>query len=313
MKLARNTLITLAVLIFIGSFLFSYYTSYKILKQFHTMEVSFNKANKNVKSKNDKLLEALEEQAGNRGAEVKPYYNRALEVKKISDDFVKYIENIKDTLINRTGTYEADNLEEHANYFFKNPDDRKARELTKMINTTRIKLLNRLSNGNGVEIDSFEKIKVINSTNLKTDYDKATYPSWASMYFEHSPLAGVITMLTKIQSDCRNTEADIIELLAKSIDRDKAVFDRLEAIIISNSLMVKVGTEYKSEILLVASNSKSDNPVIVNGHTLPIKNGKGIYTKTPSAPGVYYLEGAIRVKTPTGVKEYPFKEKYVAY
>lgn len=303
--------------------------SKEILKAFHLMEVSFNKANANVDKKNQNILEALKAQAESRPEEVKPYLDRALKVKEISGEFVKYVEELKKTLIAKTDgrkevkkgetageteLVEADNIELHANYFFKNPGDQKAKELTALVNSTREKLMAQLvSDGTKVVIDPADKAKIETLTNLRTNYDEANYPGWAEMYFEHSPLAGVITMLTKMQNDCRNTEADIIEILAKNIDKKKYVFDRLEAKVIASSSAVMVGSEYRAEVILVASNSKSENPVIVGGRTLPMEEGKGIYTVRPSTQGEFTWSGNVEVKGPDGSKLYPFEASYQAF
>ncbi|MCB9252820.1 MAG: gliding motility protein GldM [Flavobacteriales bacterium] len=323
---ARQKMINMMYLVLTA--LLALNVSKEILKAFHLMEVSFNKANANVDKKNTNLLAALKEQSQNRPEEVGPYYERAKIVKKESGIFVKYIEELKKTLIDRadgrkepeagenpgeTELESADNIELHANYFFKNPADEKAKELTEMVNNTREKLLALMKDGNGVVIDKKDRDKIANLTNLKTLYDENKYPSWAEMYFEHAPLAGVITMLTKIQNDCRNTEADIIEVLARNIDKKKISFDRLEAKVIANSTAVMVGSEYKAEVLLVASNSKSENPVMVNGVALPMENGKGIYTVRPSTQGTFTWKGVIQVKGDQGVQDYPFESEYQAF
>jgi len=304
--------------------------SKEILKAFHLMEVSFNKANANVDKKNQNILEALRVQADSRKDEVGPYYNRALEVKKISSDFVKYVEDLKKTLISHTDgrkeskkgegsdeteLIEADNIELHANYFFKSPSDQKAKELTDLVNSTREKLIGQLKgDGTKVVIDQADKVKIETLTNLRTNYDEKSYPGWAEMYFEHSPLAGVITMLTKMQNDCRNTEADIIEVLAKNIDKQKYTFDVLEAKVIASSSAVMVGSEYRAEVILVASNSKSESPVVVGGRTLPMEEGKGIYTVRPSTQGEFSWSGNVVVTGPDGkTKPYPFEAKYQAF
>ncbi|MFM9944455.1 MAG: gliding motility protein GldM [Bacteroidia bacterium] len=322
---ARQKMINMMYLVLTA--LLALNVSKEILKAFHLMEVSFNKANVNVDKKNQNILAALQEQAKNRPEEVKPYYDRALKVKQLSGEFVKYIEELKQALIGRTDgrkeakpgekdtteLEEADNIELHANYLFKNPDDAKAKELTKKVNDTRIALIAELKTGKGVEIDPSDVTRITNITNLKTEFDKNNYPGWAEMYFEHSPLAGVITMLTKMQNDCRNTEADIIEVLAKNIDIKKVSFDRLEPKVIANSTAVMVGSEYKAEVILVASNTKADNPVIVNGRALPMEEGKGIYTVRPSTQGTFQWKGVIQVKGPKGTEDYPFEAEYQAF
>ena len=107
--------------------------SKEILKSFHLMEVSFNKASENLDGKIKGQMEGFAEQAGN-DPKLKPYYNKAVEAETITNDFVSYIESIKTDLIEKTGgrqdfddgeegaAYEAeltgmDNMEVHANYF----------------------------------------------------------------------------------------------------------------------------------------------------------------------------------------------------
>ena len=323
---ARQKMINMMYLVLTA--LLALNVSKEILKAFHLMEVSFNKANANVAKKNNGLISTLRDQAKSRPEEVKPYLARAEAVLLTAEKFVKYIEELKATLIantegrkkaeegevaSETELTEADNIELHAHYLFKNPGKAKAEELTNKVNSTREDLLKLIKSGGGVVVkeSDYNKIKML--TNLKTDYDKSKYPGWAEMYFEHSPLAGVITMLTKIQNDCRNTEADIVELLAKSVDADKTTFDKLEAKVIASSSAVMVGSEYKAEVLLVASNSTSDNPVIVGGRALPMENGAGIYTARPSNQGVFTWGGVIQVKGPTGIKPYEFKAEYQAF
>ena len=45
-----------------------------------------------------------------------------------------------------------------------------------------------------------------------------TNKSWVSTYLEHPPLAGVFAMLSKIESDARSMEAEIIQALGESVN-----------------------------------------------------------------------------------------------
>src|SRR5690606_14307952 len=59
-----------------------------------------------------------------------------------------------------------------------------------------------------------------------------TFETWETGLFDHVPLAAVITAMTKIQSDIRNAEADIIKALYRNIDANDFKFDKLEAKVI---------------------------------------------------------------------------------
>jgi hypothetical protein len=45
-----------------------------------------------------------------------------------------------------------------------------------------------------------------------------TTQSWVSTYLEHPPLASVFAMLSKIESDARSTEAQIMQALGESVN-----------------------------------------------------------------------------------------------
>ena len=303
--------------------------SKEILKSFQLIEISFNKAQDNINTKNNTLMTAFEAQSQNR-AYVVPYYKRALKAKKIGDDFVAYLENLKKQLVEAAGNRkepepgqpaneaelaQPDNIEKHANYLFEANGGANAKELQAKINETRVALLSLLKTNaaEGVSIDVNEYKKVEGRSDLIAEDDPNSKQSWASVYFEHSPLAAVTALLTKIQNDAKNTQAEVISALAKNIDKDKISFDKLTAAVIAPSSTVMIGEEYKAQVLLVASNSKSEHDVVVNGSKLPMVDGMGQFKAVPNSQGVFEWGGTIKLQTDTGLALFPFKAEYQAF
>jgi gliding motility-associated protein GldM len=304
--------------------------SKEILKSFHLIEISFNKAQANINAKNTTLIDALAAQSENR-AQVVPFYKRAEVAKKIGDDFVNYIQELKDVLEKggggrkeaegtenpkETELAQPDNIEKHANLLFVQNQGAKAKELQSKINETRTKLVELLKSSakDGVNIDASILKAVEANSDLRAEDPQGSQQTWASLFFEHAPLAGVITLLTKIQNDARNTQAEVINQLAKSIDSKKISFDQLKAAVIAPSSTVMVGEEYKAEVLLVASNSKSDHQVVLsNGTVLKLEDGLGKYNATPNSQGVFEWGGSIKLQTDTGLAVFPFKAEYQAF
>src|SRR5690606_2261080 len=66
-----------------------------ILKAFHLVEVSMDKAGKNIDQKNADLMAVFKKQAANQKEKVGPYYEKAKKAMKINSDFEKYIRNLK--------------------------------------------------------------------------------------------------------------------------------------------------------------------------------------------------------------------------
>ena len=59
--------------------------------------------------------------------------------------------------------------------------------------------------------------------------------SWEDSKFEGYPLIGVITLMSKMQSDIRYAESDVINHLYKQIDAHSFKFNQLQAQVVSKS------------------------------------------------------------------------------
>jgi gliding motility-associated protein GldM len=140
---------------------------------------------------------------------------------------------------------------------------------------------------------------------------KGVAHSWESYYFEHLPLASVITLLSKMQSDVRNAESEIINYLLSQIDAGSFKFNKIEPVIIANSDYVFKGQEYKARVYLAASDSTKDPEILVGEQRLPIEGGKGVFTGNTSTVGTKSWSGVIRLVGDDGsaiVRE--FKHEY---
>ena len=137
--------------------------------------------------------------------------------------------------------------------------------------------------------------------------------SWESEHFEHLPLASVITILSKMQSDIRNSESEIIGFLLSQIDAGSFKFNKIDAVVISNSDYIFKGQEYKASVFLAAYDS-TKQPVVQleNGSELPVKDGKGEYTAIGSSVGTRTWAGTIVLDNGDGtnVIRREFKKEY---
>lgn len=118
--------------------------------------------------------------------------------------------------------------------------------------------------------------------------------SWESGNFEHSPLAATITILSKLQSDVRNAESEMLGYLMSQIDVGAFKFNKIDPVVISSSDYVFRGQEYKAQVFLAAYDSTKDPTIkLDDGRELEVKNGKGIYNTTPSTVGIKKWGGTI--------------------
>lgn len=147
--------------------------------------------------------------------------------------------------------------------------------------------------------------------------------TWETTNFEHIPLAAIITILSGIQADVKNAEADVVNQLFQSVKGQDFTFDKLSAKVIAKSSYIIAGDEYSADVLLVASNSTTNPKIIVGdtsklktggeGKELPVEGGLGKYTIRTSAEGLQKWSGVIKVEKPGRPGEfdsYPFSSEY---
>ncbi|WP_372752330.1 gliding motility protein GldM [Labilibaculum sp.] len=138
--------------------------------------------------------------------------------------------------------------------------------------------------------------------------------TWESQQFSHTPLIGAITLLSKIQTDIRNTESDIVSYLFNQIEAESFKFNKLRAEVFSKSNYILKGDTYEAQVFLAAIDT-TQNPKIVVDRTGPIKtfkDGRGIYTAKTDKVGEVKWGGVITYTSPSGIeKPYEFESSYI--
>jgi len=154
--------------------------------------------------------------------------------------------------------------------------------------------------------------------------------TWEEYNFVDMPSVGALTILSKIQSDLRNIEADVITYLKQDIDAKSLKFTSAEGIQIPKTNFVLRGDSFRAEIFITANN-ETQNPDIYVGEydsleggnykmrgtkdvdykTIKVRNGKGMFSVRTRSEGVKKWGGLIAMKSETGDKFYPFSGEYL--
>jgi len=292
--------------------------SAEILNAFILVDDSLKTTATNFAAKNDKIISDFMASDQENHAKVGPWLAKANEVKKKSDEVNTYIDGLKSLLIKTADGPDANSI--NCVDLKKKDDtnvggqimiqvDKKGEELKKKIIEYRTYLLS-LVNAKDVNIkNSIEKN--LNTDDPKLSKEGGIKKNWEEANFEHLPLAAVITMLSKYQSDVRNCQGEILNYLYGRIDAGSFKFNKLEPIVYTQSNYILSGNEYKAEIFIAASDSTKKPEIKVGNEVLPIVNGKGIYKRTTGGVGVQKWGGVIYQKAPDGtIKEYPFNAEY---
>ena len=175
---------------------------------------------------------------------------------------------------------------------------------------------------------------IITTINETCNYDdkkvKGKKQLWEEYNFYDMPSVGALTLLSKMQSDVRNTEADIINMLRENIDAGALKFTSAEGISIPQSNFVLRGDSFRAQIFISAKDT-TQAPIIYVGEydslgngnyqmkgtegvdyeVVKVVNGKGMFSERTKSEGVRKYGGLIAMKTANGTKTYPFNGEYL--
>ena len=310
----RQKMINMMYLVLIA--LLALNISNEILKAFHLMEVSFNKASQALTDKNKAIMDAFKaaEEDPSKGVRAKKWADKAREVQAISLAFCKDIDKYKTDIEaaaggrkeaepGETGIREmskGDDMEGHKHYLGTDDPGIKGKgdALRKLIDDTRAKMLKVLD---GVKDDKAVKTLFEKNTAFRVEDFKdenGALKTWERDVLGHSPVAGVMAMLTKVQNDCKSLETDILTKLSENIDATVAKFDKTAALIIAESTNVMAGSQFKAKVALMAYNSTAATNILVNGVKVTAVDGIGEYTATASGVGSHKVEAKIETIDP---------------
>lgn len=254
------------------------------------MTLSFNSASSNLGKVSNIHLNRIEALADNRPIEINPYYLRAEKGKSISNAFVKYIDSLQ-LCLNKDSKSNKKHFEITKDYFHR-------------AHTTRKHLLDLIKDDRNIRFSGKDRDNLISKGYL----EKSTFDFNLNdlTYYE----ASLIFAEAKIE--CKNFETELMILIGSSIDISKCFFRRLKVFVYANANIVMVGSNYRAEVILSGGEDLRIFEVIVNGKSLPMDKGRGIYITKPEKPGKYRWGGYIRIKSFDGYNEFPFEAEYIA-
>lgn len=331
--------------------------SKEILNSFILINDSLVVTNKNFANKNQSQYNAFDKALLNDKEKVQKWYDMAMDVKSEADGMVAHIEDLKQYLIMRTDKLDsleiqklrdAGNLDSIASIFsLRNVNSKDnydiatnimiggneaklkegphtAFELVEKLNKYRDNLISKISPAKGQSIIDGLTQNFNTDTSLRVS--DSEFETWPMANFYHIPLAAVVTNLSKIQTDVRNAESDVVKYLYREVDASDFKFDVLTAKVIGPNL-VFVGDDYKADIF-VAAYSSTQNPVVEMGKvdtanmkiigkadtsSVDVGDGVGVYSTRASREGLQKYEGLIKIKNPSGdgYTPYHFESEYM--
>ncbi|WP_158825180.1 gliding motility protein GldM [Mucilaginibacter lacusdianchii] len=277
-----------------------------LLDAFKNITDSLSQSKNNVQTGINNTFDAFEKTKLKEQPErAKPLYDKAKQASSIATELSDYVETIKKDLIEKSGGIDEKtqdykgkaDMDISAHYMI---DGKKGLELRQKIDETNQKLINLLDakDRQGLNFN----LAVVDPPK----HGEVTRRTWQEATFgEGIPMGASITALTKIQSDAKNAEAEIVKKLLGKVDQAVVNLDKFAAVAVAPSSYIIAGQPYKAEVFLTASDSHSSPDIAVNGSRLQVTEGRGQYSVGTSGEGVRTWVGTIRVKQNDGtIKEY---------
>lgn len=142
-----------------------------------------------------------------------------------------------------------------------------------------------------------------------------TRNNWESMTFYDVPLVAGIASLSKLQTDVRSAENDVVKWLYRQVEQDTYKFNSLTAAVVPRSTLVMLGDSFQADVFLAAYDDLNPPEVLLAGgageEVLPIgEDGKAKLRLAASQVGAQLREGVIRFQGPQGVRELPYRVDY---
>jgi gliding motility-associated protein GldM len=144
-----------------------------------------------------------------------------------------------------------------------------------------------------------------------------TKTSWEALNFYHVPLAATTTILSKLQTDVRNAESDVLGFLFQDVEAASYKFTELRPIVLPQKTYVLENDSFKADVFLAAYDNTNlptiklapdgteldSNATEIPGEAIEVPigaDGLGKLRIPARSVGDKHWEGLIKFKSPSG-------------
>ena len=265
--------------------------SNEVLNGFSIVEESLNRTTSNSSKENLAIYETFELQMKANPQKTKEWYYKAQEVRRMSDSLYNFAASLKQAIVVEADGEDGDvtNIrnkedQEPANYVMLSPTNGQGKKLFDAINSFRNRMLTMVTD---------EKQKKIISSNLTTEVPKrAMGKNWQEYMFESMPAAAAVTLLSKLQSDVRYAEGEVLHRLVQNIDVKDIRVNLLDAFVIPNSTTIVRGARFSARIVMAAIDTTQVPEIFIGDRKVELPDN--VYETVCSRTGDFTLSGYIQ-------------------
>ena len=273
--------------------------SSEVLNGFSIVEDSLNRTTNGSIKENNIVYDDLEMQMRLNPTKVKAWYDKAQEVRRISDSLYNFAEELKLAIVREADGKNAriedfQNKEdlEAANQVMLAPGRGKGQELYNAIKSFRNRVVGMTSD--------MSKQQIINA-NLSTSIPpkaEALGKNWQEFMFEDMPAVAAVTLLSKLQSDVRYAEREVLHTLVQNIDVKDIRVNALSAFVIPSSQTIVRGDRFSARIVMAAVDTTQVPDIFIGGQKVNLQNG--LYETVCGKTGDFTLKGYMEMVNGNG-------------
>ena len=302
-------MINLMYLVFIAMMALN--VSTEVLDGFELVEGSLRTSIDNSTRRNELVAKEMEDYYRQNPQKVGEWIEKSRQVKQASDSLCSYIQALKVRIVEEADGEGADvdNIDrkddlEAASHIMLSPITGEGKKLREAIDQYRTWM--------GGFIQDSLKTAVMEASLSTTPPKKAgiNTRSWEEALFENMPVAASVTLLTKLQSDIRYVEGEVLSNLLNNVDVGDYRVNQITAQVIPESQIVMRGSPYRANIVLSAVDSTKRPTIVVNGKELPAE-ANGLFTAGTGSVGTFPIKGFIEMPNADGsIMRREFESEY---
>ncbi len=283
--------------------------SNEVLNGFMVVEESLGRTTSNSAKENAAIYDTFAQQMKQNPEKVRQWFEKSQAVKLMSDSLYNFAQELKEAIVREADGDDADlnNIKakddlEAASQIMLAPGTGKGKHLFEMINSYRERILKMVGD---------PKQQEIIASNLTTEVPKsqrALGKNWQEYMFEDMPVAASVTLLSKLQSDVRYAEGEVLHTLVSNIDVKDIRVNKLDAFVIPEKTTLYPGEVFNADIVMAAVDTTMQPEIYVNGTKI---NPKGKYSFTAGAVGEHSFSGYLMTRNAAGeTMRRDFLQKY---
>lgn len=281
-----------------------------VLKGFVLVDEKLTLTTENSARVNEEIYKRFEQQYKSNPTKVKVWYDKAQNVRGMTDSLFSMLEELKLDIVRKSDGKDADvrNIRhkedlEAATQVMLAPTRGRGKELHNAIESYRTRIVSMLED---------EAQRELVQSSLDTDVPanaKVMGKNWQEYMFESMPTAAAVTLLTKLQSDIRYAEGQVLHDLVTNIDVKDIRVNQLNAYVIPSSRTVVQGGRFSAQIIMAAVDTTRRPTIFIGGKE--INNHDGVYETVCSRTGDFTLKGYIEMLNGEGHKvKRDFEQQY---